>query len=102
MTTLNATSSRVAIKSTLSDLSFLAILKIPPCRSETIPGVGYTIAVNGQQSSVGIGPRHQLPTPGQRGFPAVSPPPREPTDDCSPFTALSKTLSLADGSSLMA
>src|SRR3954462_13128137 len=99
MTTLSATSSSVAMNRTLSDLSFLAIvahrrgaraapnhyLKLQPTRPETKPGVRYTIAVSGQQSSVGLRPRHQLPRPGQPGFPAVSPPPREPTDDCSPL-----------------
>src|SRR5882672_6832961 len=99
MTTLRATSSRVAMNSTLSDLSFLAILKLQPLCSETIPGSGYTIAVSGQQSSVGLRQRHQLPRPGQPGFPAVSPPPREPTDDCSPLTATVKKPVNGEGAS---
>src|SRR5258707_10588065 len=89
MTTLRATRRIVEIKSTLSDLSFLAIspaLMLGHTSPETFPGFGTTIAVSGQQSSVGLRPRHQLPRPGQPGFPAVSPPPREPTDDCSQLT----------------
>src|SRR5664279_2088533 len=100
MTTLKATRSRVAMNSTLSDLSFLAIQLLPVAGAvPALPKapaqfarhtsrVGVTIAVSGQQSSVGLRPRHQLPRPGQPGFPAVSPQPREPTDDCSPLTAL--------------
>ena len=58
-------------------------------RPETMPGrrsARTGIAVSGQQSSVGLGPRHQLRRPGQPAFPAASPPPREPTDDCSLLT----------------
>src|SRR5258705_757300 len=89
MTTLKATKRIVDMNRTLSDLSFLAIspaLMLEPTSPETFPGFGTTIAVSGQQSSVGLRPRHQLPRPGQPGFPAVSPQPREPTDDCSPLT----------------
>ena len=83
----------------LSDLSFLAIAYLKsngplrlaarkalprPSASATTPN--RTSVVSGQQSSAGSGLRHQLPRPGQPGFPAASPPPREPTDDCSPLT----------------
>ena len=46
--------------------------------------------MSGQQSSVGLGRRHQLHRPGQPAFPAASPSPQEPTDDCSPLTARSR------------
>src|SRR5688572_13092746 len=93
MTMLRPTSRIVAMNKALSDLSLRAIVRLSsplqPGResSETLPGYGIRIAVSGQQSSVGPGPRHQLPWPGQPGFPAASPPPHGPTDDCSQLTA---------------
>src|SRR6185312_9575390 len=90
----------VAMNSTLSDLSFLAIAITPGSISpDTLPGTDYDYASaaaatrrrrtkSGQQSSVGTGSRHQLPWPGRPGFPAASPPPHSPTDDCSPLHPL--------------
>src|SRR4029079_12619745 len=87
----------VAMNSTLSDLSFLAIAITPGSISpDTLPGTDYDYASaaaatrrrrtkSGQQSSVGTGSRHQLPWPGRTGVPAASPPPHSPTDDCSPL-----------------
>jgi len=42
-----------------------------------MPGRRITIAVSGQQSSVGLGWGHQLRRPGQPAFPAANPSPRK-------------------------
>src|SRR5206468_10590303 len=44
---------------------------------ETMPGRPIRIEVSGQQSSVGLGWRHQLRGPGQPAFPAADPSPRK-------------------------
>src|SRR5947207_1974072 len=96
MTMLRPTSRIVAMNSARSDFSFLAIslyssTAILP--KQQLPArLRYARSVSGQQSSVGPGPRHQLPWPGQPGFPAADPPPREPTDDCSPLTTLNRVI----------
>ena len=80
MTMLIATSRMVVRNRIRSDLSFRAIqvYKAGPLITRN--------TVSGQQSSVGLGQRHQLPKPGQPGFPAANPLPLRPTDDSSPFT----------------
>src|SRR5262245_63327215 len=80
MTMLTATSRMVVRNMIRSDLSFRAI---------RVYKAGPHIArhtVSGQQSSVGLGQRHQLHRPGQPVFPAASPRPLRPTDDSSPLT----------------
>src|ERR1044072_8472084 len=98
---LSPTGKMVARNSNRSDFSFLPMpikpnatssdnlpeieLRSPmpaPPKPRGAPGEG----VSGQQSSVGVGQRHQLPRPGQPGFPAANPPPPQPTDDSSPLT----------------
>src|SRR5581483_5182614 len=84
MTTLTATSRMVARNRIRSDLSFLAISAYnAPCKAK-LPFTRNI--VSGQQSSAGLGWRHQLRRPGQPAFPAASPSPQRPTDDCSPLT----------------
>ena len=90
MTTLSADQQQRREEQHLVGLEFSA--PCPPIKpdrtsSETLPGRPITIAVSGQQSSVGLGRRHQLRRPGQPAFPAASPSPRRPTDDCSLLTA---------------
>ena len=60
-------------------------LKLNRGSPETLPGRRITIAVSSQQSSVGLGPRHQLRRPGQPAFPAAGPQPqhRLTTAHCS-------------------
>src|SRR5579862_6599425 len=85
MTTLNATSSSVVINRTLSDFSLRAMtprtfFDADPYRPRALRPkhhpAGDSIAVNGQQSSVGVGRRHQLRRPGQPAFPAANPSPQ--------------------------
>src|SRR6476660_1685841 len=108
MTTLAHTSSKVARNSTLSDLSFRAILLVLDCGAKAktlwsrqwgytqLRGVARGVEQhlqlrerthrrNSQQSSVSSGWGHQLHRPGQPVFPAASSPPLKPTDDCSLF-----------------
>src|SRR5579862_9699716 len=93
MTMLRHTNSSVAVNKMRSDLSLRAIpIKSSSISPETSHGteLGSSLALSGQQSSVGHGLRHQLPRPGQPGFPAANPPPRQPTDDCSLLSAFTK------------
>src|SRR4051812_16187780 len=93
ITTLRHTRSSVAVNRMRSDLSFRANFRLFPLQpdrgcSETSHGTELeSLALSGQQSSVGRGRRHQLPRPGRPGFPAASPSPRWPTDDSSLFRA---------------
>src|SRR5438093_6813283 len=120
MTTLSATRRIVVMNSTLSDFSFLAISSVtcglqPPPRGaqpfrlftrrapvfpaapkararffRNVPSNALRFAVSGQPSSAGVGQRHQLPRPGQPGFPAANPRPQQPADDGSPLTDTAK------------
>src|SRR5688572_13007080 len=85
MTMLTATSRMVVRNRMRSDLSFRAIraYKAKPRTTRN--------TVSGQRSSVGLGKRHQLHRPGQPVFPAASPLPQRPTDDCSPLTVRWRT-----------
>jgi len=78
ITMLRLMSSSVTVNNTLSDFNFLAMvaLQLDDDSPETLPGRRITIGVSGQQSSVGLGRRHQLPEPGQLGFPAADPSPQ--------------------------
>src|ERR1035437_2323390 len=98
ITMLGPPSSSVAMNSPRSDLSLRAIcvtqaaacrnlpLKLNGIPPETMPRTFESIAGSRDQSSVGCGQGHQLRRPGQPAFPAASPSPRKPTDDCSRLT----------------
>src|SRR5262245_2518994 len=94
MTMLNPTNRMIARKRIRSDLSFLAI------SAYKAPLTITRHTVSGQQSSVGRGRRHQLRRPGQPAFPAASPTPQRPTDDCSQLTACQMTPELELGPTL--
>src|SRR5262245_32697383 len=66
ITMLRLSNSNVAVNSHLSDFNFLATPYSPSTfRPKHFLADGLRSFVSGQQSSVGLGRRHQLPEPGQ-------------------------------------
>src|SRR5437660_12481301 len=96
MTIDTPTSRMVAVNNTRSDLSLRAMVpyKAEPNFARNIAWPADYDVMSDQQSSVGLGRRHQLHRPGQSVFPAASPSPHQPTDDCSSLNRATSSLNL--------